>query len=67
MSEVRFWVLVKDNIVVNSIVWDGVSSWTPPDDHELVETTGMENAPGPDWLYEGGIFTPSSIPEEPIE
>jgi hypothetical protein len=62
MNDTRFWVLVKDTLVDNSIVWDGVSEWSPPPGHIVVETTGMENAPGPGWTYVDGVFYP---PPEP--
>ena len=64
----RYWVLIKDNKVENSIVWDWVSNWTPPNGFELIETTGMENAPGPGWIYVDGVFSPPIIePTEPTE
>jgi hypothetical protein len=66
MNETRFWVLIKDGVVENSIVWDGVSNWSPPTGYEVVETTAMENAPGPGWLYADGVFTQPAIPE-PVE
>lgn len=61
----RFWVLIKDGVVTNSIVWDGSPSWTPPEDVIMIETTGMENAPGPGWKYVDNTFLrpdPISLP-----
>ena len=30
------WAVIKDNVVINVILWDGVSSWTPPENCEVV-------------------------------
>lgn len=35
------YVMVKDNVVYNSILWDGdINTWQPPDDGTLVIENG---------------------------
>lgn len=33
----RYAVLDKDGVVVNVVVWDGVTPWNPPDGHTVQE------------------------------
>lgn len=59
----KTWALIENNVVVNVIVWDGESEWTPPDGQALVDLTGIDPEPGPGWLYENGAFSPPPLPD----
>lgn len=45
----------SDNIVVNVVLWDGESEWTPPEGYTLVDVTGIDCGIGD--LYENETFT----------
>jgi hypothetical protein len=54
------YLVIKDNQVINTVVWDGVSDWTPP------EGTTVELAPahvGIGWTRVGGEWI---APEPPL-
>lgn len=38
----RVWALIKDGIVINRCIWNGIVEWTPGDDITLVEITDDE-------------------------
>jgi hypothetical protein len=48
-----YWAVIKDNLVINTIVWDGVSKWSPPENCEVVPLTGEA---GIGYRYENGEF-----------
>jgi hypothetical protein len=54
--------LIKDGVVINSIVWD--------DDNEFVPDEGyigvFEEQAGPGWLYDGEVFAQPVSPEEVV-
>lgn len=55
------YLLIKDNVVVNVTIWDGVSDWTPPDGVTLQLDPG---GVGPGWVrQEDGSFAPPVIVE----
>ena len=31
------WILVKDDVIVNAITWDGLAPYTPPDGCALID------------------------------
>ena len=31
------WILVKDDVIVNAITWDGVAEYAPPEGCTLIE------------------------------
>jgi hypothetical protein len=49
------WAVIRDedNAVVNMIEWDGVSLWTPPDEHYAV-------AIGDQWCNTDYIYDPGT-------
>lgn len=63
---VNRWAMIKDGVVVNVCLWDGlVSTWQPPDGVE------MQLAPdhvSRDWKYENGEWLKPDVPrpEEPV-
>lgn len=62
----RAWAIIEGILVVNCIVWDGVSQWAPPEGSTLVEITNIDPAPCPGWTYENNIFvSPPVINDEP--
>ena len=50
------YAIVADGVVVNLIIWDGVSPWTPPDGTTLVAIQADE------WVDMGATFDPIAIP-----
>jgi len=49
----------QTNVVDNTIVWDGVTPYTPPDGYALVELPApseTEPMPGAGWSYVDGVF-----------
>lgn len=56
------YLMIKDNIVINVTVWDGVSDWTHPEGVTLKLDQG---GVGPGWtLKEDGSFEPPHVPEQ---
>ena len=62
----KVWTLIKNNVVENVVLWDGISEWSPPDGYTLIDITDMENGPGPGWTYENDAFI-APVVEEPEE
>lgn len=61
------WAVIKDGMVVNTILWDGESGWVPDDDQIVVEIPDVpegEQHAGISWTYSGGVFTPPPEPED---
>ncbi|HFK2694838.1 TPA: hypothetical protein ACG1DO_004688 [Kluyvera ascorbata] len=52
--EPDIYAVVVDGVVVNVVMWDGVSDWRP-EKGEAVKTDGTV---GIGWLYLDGEFTP---------
>lgn len=54
------YAIIRNNIVENIIVWDGVSPYTPPEGTILVQT----DTAGIGWTYDSatGEFTPPAEP-----
>ena len=58
------YLVIKDNKVINAVVWDGVSDWTPP------EGTTVELAPahvGIGWTRVDGEWIAPEPPPAPVE
>ncbi len=56
------YLVIKDEQVINAVVWDGVSDWTPP------EGTTVELAPahvGIGWTRVGGEWVAPEPPPAP--
>jgi hypothetical protein len=49
--------------VVNTVVWDGTSNWSPP--AGLTAVLDSDARVGPGWLYSGGVFTNPNPPPAP--
>lgn len=52
------WLLVKNGIIENIVVWDGVTEWTPPDGFELVGYDG-DPAAAIGWGWVDGNLIPN--------
>lgn len=57
------YALLKNGIVANICLWDGVTPWTPPAGTALVNVEGMWCDIGA--LYDGKVFTPDLTPKPP--
>jgi len=58
------YLVIKDNKVINAVVWDGVSDWTPP------EGTTVELAPahvGIGWTKSGSNWVAPEPPPVAVE
>ena len=58
------YLVIKDSQVINTVLWDGVSDWTPP------EGTTVELAPagvGIGWTRVGGEWIAPESPPAPVE
>ena len=58
------YLILKDNTVINTVLWDGVSDWTPP------EGTTVELAPagvGIGWTRVDGEWVAPEPPPAPVE
>jgi len=56
--------LIKNGLVDNMVLWDGVTEWTPPEG-----VTMVSNPPagvGIGWAYSGGTFTAPTPPPAPV-
>ncbi|OVZ87863.1 hypothetical protein CBW58_20155 [Yersinia frederiksenii] len=53
------YMVVKDGVVINTVVWDGISDWEPEAGTAIL---AGENA-GIGWLYDGVKFTAPPVPE----
>jgi hypothetical protein len=55
------YAIVSGSLVVNVVLWDGVSDWTPSDGCEAVS---CGDTVGPGWTYDGVEFaTPDAETE----
>lgn len=47
------WAIIdlETNVVVNMILWDGISKWNPPVGFYIIDVTGIEQI-GIDWTYD---------------
>lgn len=52
----NYAVIHSTGYVVNIVLWDGVSPWTPPDDTELVALQPDE------WCNIGAAYDPNGSP-----
>jgi len=58
------YAIVRGQIVENVIIWDGTSSYAPPEGTILVPINGAPAAPG--YIYSDGKFiAPESPADEP--
>lgn len=57
------YALVKNDIVVNVIAWDGENEFTVPDNQQLINISDINETPGIGWSYSGGEFTAPPPPE----
>jgi hypothetical protein len=58
------YLVIKDEQVINAVVWDGVSDWTPP------EGTTVELAPahvGIGWTRVAGEWIAPEPPPAPVQ
>lgn len=58
------YAIVQSNTVVNVIVWDGESPWTPPEGTEAIHAP---DGCGIGDIYNGVGFDPASPPPPPPE
>jgi len=63
----KYALIKSQNIIENTVLWDGISSWTPPENMICINIEGMECGIG--LSYDGTVFTAPIQPEptEPIE
>ena len=58
------YLVIKDNTVINAVVWDGVSDWTPPEGTTtMVAPAGL----GIGWTKSGSNWVAPEPPTPPAE
>ena len=55
------YALIENGIVVNTVLWDGETDWSPPDGQSAVQS----DTAGVGWTYSGDVFTPPVAPTPP--
>ena len=53
-DNLKHYAIVVDGVVVNTVVWDGVTEYNPGG--LLVDLTGLDPEPGIGWDYLDGKF-----------
>lgn len=62
------YAVIKDNVVMNIIMWDGNPPWAPPEDSEVVNIEGIFCSPGYLKNEDGSFSDPNPvIPNEDPE
>jgi hypothetical protein len=64
------WLIIKDNYVINTIVWDGVTEYQYPDPHDQMIEDVEEYINIGMWYEEAEnlFYSPTGVPEDwPIE
>jgi len=62
-SREAVWAVIDGDTVVNSVVWDGVSDWTPPAGTTLVSLAEHPHV-GIGWDFVDGDFVDNRPTEE---
>ncbi|HIE5017567.1 tail fiber assembly protein [Enterobacter roggenkampii] len=57
------YALIKNDVVVNVIEWDGEAEFTVPDNQQLINISDISEPPGIGWSYSDGVFTAPPPPE----
>ncbi|ELI9468635.1 tail fiber assembly protein [Escherichia coli] len=55
----KTYAVIENNTVVNTVLWDGESEWSPDNGVAIPAADGV----GIGWLYADGTFTAPDIPE----
>jgi len=58
----KIWALIENDVVVNTIVWDGVTPWSPPAGQQCIEISDLNPVPAIGWTYQNGQFFPPAGP-----
>ena len=58
------WAVIDGDLVVNTVVWDGESDWTPPEGTELVSLAEHPHV-GIGWDFVDGGFVDNRPTDEP--
>ena len=57
----KTWAIINtDGLVENTILWDGISLWSPPVGTTCIEITDTDVSSG--WYYVDGVF---ELPKQP--
>lgn len=62
----KIWLIIKNNYVINKVVWDGETDWTYPGEHDLIIEDVNQNIGIGDWYeeVEGLFYRPMGIPPD---
>jgi hypothetical protein len=64
-SRENVWAVIDGGTVINTVVWDGESAWSPPDGTTLVSLADYPHV-GIGWDWDGVTFV-DNRPVEEIE
>lgn len=56
------YAIIENGIVVNVIVWDGTSEWSPPKGSSVEDITTLPNV-GIGWTWDGRSFAEPAAPK----
>lgn len=56
------YAIISGTTVVNIVLWDGGSGWSPPAGDTAVSIEGLSPMPGIGWSYNGSTFSPPAPP-----
>lgn len=59
----RTWALLKNNVVLNTFMWDGEGEYQHDEDTEVIEYNDS-NIAGPGYLYDGAAFSRPPLTDE---
>ncbi len=65
-SREAVWAVIDGGTVVNTIVWDGVSAWTPPEGH-IIECLADHPHVGIGWTYNPKATVNKFVDNRPTE
>lgn len=62
----RYWLIIKNNYVINRVIWDGETDWTYPGEHDLIIEDVDQNLSIGDWYEEEEslFYRPLGIPPD---
>ena len=65
-QEIRKWLIIKDNYVINAIIWDGVTEYQYPDPYDQMIEDVKQNVNIGTWYEESEnmFYQPIGIPPD---
>lgn len=61
----KYLTLNTDGLVINVIIWDGLTPYNPGQSDTLIALTDAPQGAWTGWTYISGVWTPPPAPPEP--